>query len=250
MRRLLAAGAAALLAAAGTACGGSRSAGGSTGGPLVVFAAASLTEPFQALARTFQSQHPGVGVRFNFAASSALARSLREGADADVLATADEATMATAVAAGDARGPVVFVRNRPAILVAPGNPEHLAGLADLARPGVVLALCAPEVPCGALAAAAFRSAGVTPAPATLEPDVKAVVAKVVLGEADAGVVYRSDVRAAGAKASGVDVDAPGVENAYPIAVATAARHRAAARQWVDLVLSAAGRRALVAAGFQ
>lgn len=221
------------------------------GRTLVVFAAASLTEPFQALAGSFQRDHPGVRVRFDFAASSSLARRLRDGAPADVFASADEATMRAVVDDGLARRPVVFARNRPAVLVARGNPEGITGPADLAGPGIVLALCAPEVPCGRLAAATFRAADVSPPPAaaTLEADVKAVVAKVVLGEADAGIVYRSDVRTVGDRATGIDVDVPGVETAYPVAAVAGATHPADARAWVALVTSPEGRRVLAAAGF-
>lgn len=221
-------------------------------GELVVLAASSLTEPFEALRRTFEAEHPDVKVTFSFAGSSDLARQIGAGAPADVFATADEKTMAAVVAAGQAAEAVVVARNRLAIIVEKGNPKGVRTLADLARSDVVLVVCAAEVPCGRLAAAAFQKAGVEADPASLEASVKAVVSKVTLGEADAGIVYRSDVQAAGDNAEGIDVE-EGADSAlqavYPVAVTTAAANRAAAQAWVDLVRSPAGLRALAAAGF-
>lgn len=250
---------AAVVALAAGACGpdGTANAGPGNGavtiaGELVVLAASSLTEPFAALGREFEARHPAVDVTFSFAGSSDLARQINEGAPADVFAAADEQSMATAVASGRAAAPVIFARNRPAIIVEKGNPKGIRGLADLARRDVVLVVCAPQVPCGRLAAAAFTAADVEVDPASLEANVKAVVSKVTLGEADAGIVYRSDVRAEADHADGIDVGGgPGAapQAAYPIAVTTASADRAAAAAWVDLVVSARGLRALAAAGF-
>lgn len=232
-------------------CGDDTAAATDTG-TLRVFAAASLTEAFAALAETFEADHPGVKVELNFAASSALARQIDEGAPADVFASADEANMAKVTAAGDAADPTPFARNRLAILVEKGNPKKIGGLADTAKPGVVLVLCAPQVPCGKYAAAAYTKAGVTPKPASLEGNVKSVVAKVTLGEADAGIVYVTDARAAGERATTVAVDnadSPDLEAVYPIAVTRDTRNPAAARAWVDAVLSPAGQRMLATFGF-
>ncbi len=221
-------------------------------GELVVLAASSLVEPFEELGRMFEAGHPDVKVTFSFAGSSDLARQIDAGAPADVFASADEKTMAAVVAAGQAAEPVVVARNRLAVIVEKGNPKGVRTLADLARSDVVLVLCAAEVPCGRLAAAAFRKAGVAAEPASLEANVKAVVSKVTLGEADAGIVYRSDVQAARDKVEGVDVvegaDAA-LQAVYPVALTTAAANRVAAKAWVDLVRSAGGLRALAAAGF-
>lgn len=227
--------------------------GGGPAGRLVVFAASSLTEPFERLGREFESAHPGAKVRFNFAGSSALARQITEGSGADVFAAADEHTMARVTGAGRARHPVVMARNRLTVLVERGNPRGIRSLADLARPGLVVVVCAPEVPCGRLAAEAFAAAGVALRASSLEENVKAVVARVALGEADAGIVYRSDVRGAGARVEAVDAagldadDAP--QAVYPIAVATTSANPVAARAFVALVVSARGRAALAASGF-
>lgn len=248
-------GAALVAAGAGGCASGTdaTSAAGRTGelsGRLVVLAAASLTEPFEELGRAYEALHPGVTMTFSFAGSSDLARQINDGAPADVFASADRETMASVVDAGNAAQPVVAARNRLAILVERGNPLQVRTLADVAVPGVVLVLCAPEVPCGRLAAAAFRSAGVTPGPASFEEDVKAVVSKVTLGEADAGIVYRSDVDAAGDRADGIEIEADDDLTAvYPVAVTTAAANRPAALSWVAFVLSDQGRRVLAAAGF-
>lgn len=219
---------------------------------LTVFAASSLTEAFTALGRTFERRHPGVKVTFRFGASSAISQQLVDGAPADVVATADEETMAKVVAAGRAADPVIVARNRLALIVERGNPMGIRSLADATRPGVVLVLCAPEVPCGRLAAAALTAAGVTARPASLEENVKGVVAKVTLGEADAGIVYATDVRAAGDAAEGVDLPASGdptLTAAYPMAVMTDAPDRATARAWLAFVRSAEGQRVLASFGF-
>ncbi|MGI8685065.1 MAG: molybdate ABC transporter substrate-binding protein [Acidimicrobiales bacterium] len=225
---------------------------GRPSGPLTVFAATSLTEVFEELGQAFEADHDGVTVTFNFAGSSDLARQINEGGRADVFASADEETMAAVTAAGNAAGPRVVARNGLAIIVEKGNPERMSTLADLARPGIVLVLCAPAVPCGRLAAAAFTKARVTPAPASLEENVKAVVSKVTLGEADAGIVYRSDAQGAADEAEGIDIgggDDGTLQAVYPMAVTTTAANPVTAEAWVDFVLSSRGRRALQASGF-
>jgi molybdate transport system substrate-binding protein len=244
-----------LLLAAGCGSGdaGARSAGG-TGkvtGPITVLAAASLTEPFRALGTAFERAHAGTTVHLTFAASSSLARQITEGAPADVFAAASGTTMDTVTKAGAAAGaPVVFARNRLEIAVPPGNPGHVRGLADLARPELRIAVCAPQVPCGAAAVTAFAAAGLTGRPDTLEQDVKAALAKVVSGEVDAALVYRTDVRAAGTQVRGLDLPAAArAVNDYPIVALRASRNAATAAAFRDFVLSPAGRSALVAAGF-
>ena len=260
MRQLGRLGAAlAVLAVATAACaraGDSSSprtaAGGGDGlqGSIAVLAAASLAESFTEIVRRFEAAHPGATVTLSFDASSALVRQVVAGAPADVVATADEATMGQVVDAGLARDPVVFARNRLALVVARGNPEGVASLADLARPGVVVVLCAPEVPCGRLGALALDRAGVRLHPRSLEPNVKAVVARVALGEADAGIVYATDVQAAVPKVSGVDI-APehNVVASYPIATVASSTRPTLARAFAAFVRSAEGAAVLAASGF-
>jgi molybdate transport system substrate-binding protein len=208
-------------------------------GTLTVFAAASLTEAFGTLAAEFEQQNPGVDVELSFGGSSALAMQIGEGAPADVFAAANEATMQTVVDAGDAGQPTVFATNTLALVVPHGNPAGVTGLADLRDSRLAIALCDPVVPCG-----------ITAAPDTLEEDVKGVLTKVELGEADAGVVYVTDVHAAGDKVDGIEVpEAKDVINRYPIAVLSGAPNPDAARAWVDFVLSDEGRQALSDAGF-
>jgi molybdate transport system substrate-binding protein len=221
-------------------------------GSLTVFAAASLTESFTALAEQFEADHPGVKVKFNFAASSELATQITQGAPADVFASASPATMTQVTDAGGAAGrPTVFVRNRLEIAVPAGNPAGVSGLADFARPELTIALCAQEVPCGAAAVRAFAAAGITPKPDTLEEDVKATLTKVTLGEVDAALVYRTDVRAAGDKVTGIEFpEAAKAINDYPIVVLERAPNVAAAKAWVAFVLSGTGSRALADAGFE
>jgi molybdate transport system substrate-binding protein len=224
-------------------------------GSLRVFAASSLTQVFTSLGRTFERRHPGVRVvsNFNFAASSSLARQINDGAPADVFASADMATMRAVTAVGGARAATTFARNRIELIVGRDNPKHIAGLADLDRPGMKFAVCAPEVPCGALAAAALRRAGVRASPVSLEANVKAVVSRVMLGEVDTGIVYRTDVKAAGKDAVGVPIDiaaASELEAVCQVAVTRNAPNPRAAAAWVALVRSPEGRRALTAHGFR
>jgi molybdate transport system substrate-binding protein len=187
-------------------------------------------------------------VEFNFAGSSALAAQITQGAPADVFASADQPNMQKVVDAGYANAPGVFASNRLQMVVGRGNPKGIRSLADLARPGLVVVVCAPAVPCGAYGAQALGKAGVTVHPASQEQDVKAVVTKVQLGEADAGIVYQTDVRAAGSGVEGVDIPAEqNVTAEYPIAVLKGAGPAAAA--FVDFVRTAEGQRILAGFGF-
>lgn len=226
-------------------CGTAGSAAGSPaappeGGTLTVLAAASLSDAFAQLAHDFEHDHPGAKVRTSFGSSSTLAAQLQQGADADVFAPADQANMDKVVSllAGP---PVIFAHNRLEIVVAPGNPRHVAGLADLARPGLLVALCQASVPCGRYSAQALATAGVTVVPASQETDVKSVLGRVELGEADAGVVYASDVLAAGPRAAGVVIpDAQNVTAAYPIAALSRGRQELA-RRFIAYVQGPVGR---------
>ncbi|MDA0564305.1 molybdate ABC transporter substrate-binding protein [Streptomonospora sp. S1-112] len=244
--------AAALAALAGCAPVDGGGAGGadSPGRTLTVFAAASLTGTFEELGERFERDHPGTEVEFGFAGSSQLAAQINEGAPADVFASADARTMDSVAEAGNTAGePVVFVRNTLEIAVPRGNPAGITGLADLADPGVAVALCAEEVPCGAAAAQALDAAGVRVTPVSLEEDVKAALTKVELGEVDAALVYRTDVLA-GDAVEGIPFDeAAGAANDYPIAVLAEAPHPGLARDWVDWVCSADAQRVFRDAGF-
>ncbi|WP_207232660.1 molybdate ABC transporter substrate-binding protein [Micromonospora kangleipakensis] len=251
MRAALAGVAALTLGLAGCG-GGGAPAGKAGGGRVTVFAAASLTETFTRLGRDFEAAHPGTTVTFNFAGSSALANQITQGAPADVFAAASPATMRTVTDAGEAaESPVTLARNQLVIAVPRGNPRGISGLADLTRPGVKVAQCAEQVPCGAAARTALGAAGARFTPATLEQDVKSALAKLKLGEVDAALVYRTDARAAGSDVDAVEfAESARAINDYPIVVLKRAGDPAAARAFVDHVRSDAGRAVLTAAGFQ
>jgi len=219
-------------------------------GTITVFAAASLTGTFTALGTQFQAANPGTTVRFSFGASSTLAQQILAGAPADVFASASASTMAQVTGGGDATGPVTFATNSAEIAVAPASAGRVKGVADLARPEVKVALCQPQVPCGAIAAKVFTTAGVTVKPVTQGLDVKATLAYVSSGEADAAVVYVTDVRAAGSSVRGVVIPAAqNASTAYPIVTITASKNNALAARFEAYVLSPDGQRVLTAAGF-
>ena len=234
-------------------------AGGELTGSLTVLAAASLTDVFTELGDRLMAEHPELEIRFNFAGSAALAAQLLQGAPADVFASADETQMARVTDAGLAEDAEIFARN-PLMLAAPiENPAGIEvpegagipGLADLIDADAVLAVCAPEVPCGAAAAEVLDRAGLGAAPDTYEDDVRAVLTKVQLGEVDAGLVYLSDVHAAAegsVLAFGFGEAALAI-NHYPIAPLAEAANPGAAAAFVELVLSDAGRRLLADAAF-
>jgi molybdate transport system substrate-binding protein len=219
-------------------------------GTITVFAAASLTEVFGALETAFEELHPSADVVLNLGGSGALATQIIEGAPADVFAAASEPPMTTVTDAGDATDATIFTTNTLEIAVPPGNPAGVEGLADIANPDLTIALCDPSVPCGAAAETLMHLAGLQPAPDTLEEDVKAVLTKIELGEADAGLVYVTDVVAAGDRVEGIEVpEAADVINRYPIAVVTEAPNPEGAQAWLDFVLSEEGQAALADAGF-
>lgn len=244
-----------LLAACGgtsSASGGATSAsGGALGGRITVLAAASLTDAFGALGKQFQDANPGTTITFSFGASSALATQISQGAPADVFASASQKNMDAVVSAGDATTSKPFAKNVMEIAVPPANPGGVTRLADLAKPGVKVALCQAEVPCGAVALKVFENAGLTVTPVTQEADVKATLAKVTLGEVDAGVVYVTDVLAAGDKVKGVEIPADvNAATTYPVAVLKNSKNAALAQAFVDYVLSADGQKVLTQAGFR
>ena len=217
---------------------------------LTVLAAASLTETFTTLAHEFESAHPGVTVRLSFGASSALAQQVVAAVPADVFAAANETTMKTATDAGQADAPVIFVTNTLMIAVPASNPAGVTGLADLAKPGVKVALCAPQVPCGSAAKKVLDAAALDVTPVSLEQDVKAVLTKVRLGEVDAGLVYRTDVASVGAQVKGIDFpEAADAVNKYPVAVLSQAKQPDLARKFVALLTGPAGAKVFSDAGF-
>ena len=229
----------------------SESSSPSPSGNITVFAAASLMESFTELGKQFESANPGTKVTFSFAASSALAEQINSGAPADVFASASPKNMNQVVDAGDASDSKVFAQNVMEIATPPSNPGNVASVNDLAKSSVKTALCQPQVPCGSVAQQVFTNAKITVKPVTLEPDVKSVLTKVQLGEVDAGMVYVTDVKAAGAKVNGVEIaDDVNASTDYPIAALTKSGNAAAASAFVELVLSPAGQGVLTAAGFQ
>jgi molybdate transport system substrate-binding protein len=220
-------------------------------GTLTVLAAASLTETFNALEKRFETDHPGVDVRLNYAGSSDLAQQIVNGAPADVFAAASDATMKTVTDAGLAAGtPTVFATNVLQIATVPGNPKGVASFADLAKPDLKVVVCAPQVPCGAAADKIEKATGVTLKPVSEEADVKSTLGKVTSGDADAGLVYLTDVAAAKDKVQGVSFpEASQAATNYPIAVLESSGHAELAQQFVGLVTGEEGKKELQAAGF-
>ncbi len=242
-----------LLAGCGSPDGGSAPAPPAAPEPrtLTVLAAASLTETFTGLESRFEAERPGVDVRFNYAGSSDLAQQIVNGAPADVFAAASDATMKTVTDAGLTAGPpTVFATNVLQIATAPGNPRGVASFAELTRPDLKVVVCAPQVPCGAATEKIEKATGLALSPVSEEADVKSTLGKVTTGDADAGLVYVTDVSAAEGQVQGVSfAEAGQAPTNYPIAVLRDAPQPQLAREFADLVTGEAGRRALQAAGF-
>ncbi|MEV7141441.1 molybdate ABC transporter substrate-binding protein [Streptomyces tauricus] len=220
-------------------------------GTVTVFAAASLKESFTTLGEQFEKEHPGTKVTFSFGGSDSLAASITGGAPADVFASASPKTMKIVTDAGDASGtPATFVRNELEIATLPGNPDGIASLKDLTKSGLKVVLCDKEVPCGAAAQKALDASKLKLTPVSYEQDVKAALTKVELKEADAAVVYKTDVRAAGDKVEGVEFpESADAVNDYPIASLKAAQNTEGAEAFIALVRSAEGQKVLTGAGF-
>src|SRR6516164_3483845 len=202
--------AAGLAAVAAAGCSSSNtttpsSGGSSSTGTITVFAAASLTGAFTKLGQQFQAAHKGDTVKFSFGPSSGLATQITSGAPADVFASASPATMDVVVKAGDAASPQNFAKNVMEVAVPPNNTANVTSVTDLAKSSVKVALCQPQVPCGAVAAEVFKNAAITVKPVTLQADVDSVLTQVELGNVDAGMVYVTNVMAAGSKAKGVTI---------------------------------------------
>jgi molybdate transport system substrate-binding protein len=220
-------------------------------GNITVFAASSLTESFKVVGEAFTKANPGVKVTFTFDASSALVAQIVQGAPADVFASADTANMDKLATAGLQGGaPVTFATNRLQIIVGPGNPKGIKGLADLAGAGLKIVVCDPSVPCGRYAEQSLGLAKVSVTPASLEQNVKGVVTKVTAGEADAGIVYATDVRAAGAKAAGVDIpDGQNVVATYPVAATRSSTHADLDTAFIAFLTGEEARAILASFGF-
>ena len=236
-----------ILAGALNGCGGVE---GVEGADVRVFAAASLTDVFTELGEQFEAEH-GTTVELNFAGSSGLAQQIVEGAPADVFAAASMAAMAQVTDEGRGSGaPTTFARNRLMIAVPTGNPAGVTGLADFTDEDLTIALCAQEVPCGAASVRIFEAAGLVPAPDTYERDVRAALTKVELGEVDAALVYRTDVRAAGEAVEGIELpQSDAGVNDYPIVLLANAVNPDGAQAFIDFVLSTDGQDILARAGF-
>lgn len=239
------------LSAAACGPGDGREVSGGLTGELVVFAAASLTDAFDELSDAFMEANPGVEVVGNLAGSQTLASQIREGAPADVFASANTAQMDVVADAGNLGGdPEIFTANRLAIAVEPGNPLGIDGLADLADPELVLVLPSAEVPAGGYARQALDAAGIEVTPSSLERDVRAALSKVELGEADVAIVYASDIVASDGRADGVPIPPEhNVLATYPIAVLADAPNQATAAAFVAFVLGEAGQAILTGDGF-
>jgi molybdate transport system substrate-binding protein len=220
-------------------------------GAVTVFAAASLRGTFTELAEQFESAHPDTTIELNFAGSADLVTQLIEGAPADVFASADQKNMTKLADAGLVEGePADFATNVLEIAVPPDNPAGIETFADLAAPGVKLVICAPEVPCGAATAEVERAGGITLSPVSEESSVTDVLGKVLSGEADAGLIYVTDVIAAGDAVEGIAfTESAEAVNTYPIAALADAEAPDAAAAFVAFVAGGAGQAVLSAAGF-
>jgi molybdate transport system substrate-binding protein len=220
-------------------------------GTLTVLAAASLTQAFTKIGDQVHAGYPGVDVKFSFAGSPTLVTQIQQGAPADVFASADQANMQKVVGGGFAlTAPSVFAHNKLEIAVQAGNPKHISSLSDLANPAVRVDVCAPGVPCGTYSTTTFTRAGIKVTPVSQEQDVRSVLTKVGLGEADAGIVYVTDVKSAGGQVAGVAIpDTFNTTAEYPIVELRTTRSDAAAKAFIDFVLGAKGQATMASFGF-
>jgi len=220
-------------------------------GSLNVFAASSLTEAFDAVKSNLATTNPDLDLMMNYGGSQMLVTQITQGQPADVFASADTKNMQKLVDKNMVETPQVFARNLLEIAVAPGNPRNITSLADTEKPGVTLVLADPSVPAGKYARQAYARAGLpAPKPASNELDVKSVLEKLTSGEADAVVVYRTDVKAAGDKVTGVAIPSDqNVVATYPIAALKDSKNLVAAEAYVTEIVSGSGQQVLKDAGF-
>jgi len=242
-----------VLAVAVTGCAPAGPAGSGEGpsGTVTVFAAASLKSTFTQLARDFEAKNPGTKVSLNFAGSSDLATQISQGAPADVFASADTRNMTRLADANLLdKAPKNFATNVLEIVVPPSNPADISSFPDLGKPGVKVVVCAPQVPCGAATQVAEKAAGTTLTPVSEESSVTDVLGKVTSQEADAGLVYVTDVKTAGSKVKGIPFpESAQAVTTYPIATVGSARNKELAEAFMDLVTGSEGRKVLNDAGF-
>jgi molybdate transport system substrate-binding protein len=220
-------------------------------GTITVFAAASLQGAFTTIAKQFEAHHPGTTVKFSFGPSSGLADQIKSGSPADVFASASPQNMDQVVSAGDASNPKTFAKNIMEVAVPPSNPAHVTSVKNLSKSSVKTALCQPQVPCGFVAKKVFSLNKITVKPVTLQPDVKSVLTQVELNNVDAGMVYVTDVKAAGKKVKGIKI--PASDNAstsYPIATIKKSANMKTAQAFTSYVLSPAGQKVLADDGFE
>ncbi len=237
-------------AASGAPAGSGSSSAPALTGSITVLAASSLTGSFNTIATQFEAANPGTKVTFSFGSSGALATQIDQGAPGDIFASAAPKNMQSVVSAGNATSSTNFVSNTLEIAVPPNNPGHVTQLSDLGKSSLKVAICVSSAPCGATALTVFKNANLTVKPATTEPDVKTTLAQVTSGQADAGVVYVTDVLASGTKVKGITI--PASVNAitqYPIAVLKQTKNPTLAAAFVAYVQSSAGQAVLKAAGF-
>ncbi|MFC8593975.1 molybdate ABC transporter substrate-binding protein [Streptomyces atroolivaceus] len=237
----------ATLAACGSGDDGRDSAGPGT--RLTVLAASSLTDVFATAGAAYENEHPGTEVTFSFAGSQELAAQVRQGAPADALVTADTKTMDGLAA--DTGKPTVIAKNRLVIAVGEGNPEKVESLTDLAGPALEVVLAAPEVPAGRYSGQILEAQKIDVRPVSQEPNVRAVLSKVGLGEADAGLVYRTDAATATGKVDAIDIpDAQNAIAAYPAATLKSSGDSKAAAAFVSWLSTPEAQKILQDAGFQ
>ncbi len=224
---------------------------GAVKGNITVLAAASLQGAFTTIGKMFTAAHPGTSVKFSFGPSSGLADQIKSGSPADVFASASPQNMDQVVSAGDASTPVTFAKNKMEVAVPPGNPGHVTSVMNLSMPSVKTALCQPQVPCGFTAEKVFSKANINVKPVTLQPDVKSVLTQVELNNVDAGMVYVTDVKAAGAKVKGIAIPSgDNASTAYPIATIKKSKNMPTAKAFTAFVDSPAGQKVLAEDGFE